>query len=97
MQPAQGYLLSDSHELHCALKSLLHDAAAGFQMAALLMTPRAVIRAPDVLNMDIQDAASSIEDQVASITGAYADQVALLQTLTAALSKLVARDKGGKR
>jgi hypothetical protein len=37
-----------------------------------------------------QDAASSIQDQVA-------DQAALLQTLTAALSKSVAGDKGGKR
>jgi hypothetical protein len=42
-----------------------------------------------------QNAASSIQDQVASMTAA--DQAALLQTLTAALFKSVAGDKGGKR
>jgi hypothetical protein len=42
-----------------------------------------------------QDAASSIQDQVAGMPAAA--QVALLQTLTAALSKSVAEDKGGKR
>jgi hypothetical protein len=43
----------------------------------------------------IEDAATSIQDQVAGMTAA--DQAALLQTLTAALSKSVAGDKGGKR
>jgi hypothetical protein len=42
-----------------------------------------------------QDAASAIQDQVAGMSAA--DQAALLQTLTAALSKSVAGDKGGKR
>jgi hypothetical protein len=42
-----------------------------------------------------QDAASSIQDQVAGMPAAA--QAALLQTLTAALSKSVAEDKGGKR
>jgi hypothetical protein len=43
-----------------------------------------------------QDAASSIQDQVAGMPAA-AQAPALLQTLTAALSKSVASDKGGKR
>jgi hypothetical protein len=42
-----------------------------------------------------QEAASSIQDQVAGMPAAA--QAALLQTLTAALSKSVAEDKGGKR
>jgi hypothetical protein len=42
-----------------------------------------------------QDAASSIQDQVAGMPAAA--QAALLKTLTAALSKSVAEDKGGKR
>jgi hypothetical protein len=42
-----------------------------------------------------QDAASSIQDQVAGMPAAA--QAALLQILTAALSKSVAEDKGGKR
>jgi hypothetical protein len=42
-----------------------------------------------------QDAASSIQDQVAGMPAA--GQAALIQTLTAALSKSVAGDKGGKR
>jgi hypothetical protein len=42
-----------------------------------------------------QDAASSIQDQVAGMPAAA--QAALLQRLTAALSKSVAEDKGGKR
>jgi hypothetical protein len=44
-----------------------------------------------------QDAPSSIQDQVACMPAQAADQAALLQTLTAALSKSVAGDKGGKR
>jgi hypothetical protein len=43
-----------------------------------------------------QDAASSIQDQVAGMPAATA-QAALLHTLTAALFKTVAADKGGKR
>jgi hypothetical protein len=42
-----------------------------------------------------QEAAISIQDQVAGMPAAA--QAALLQTLTAALSKSVAEDKGGKR
>jgi hypothetical protein len=42
-----------------------------------------------------QDAASSIQDQVAGMPAAA--QAALLQTLTTALSKSVAEDKGGER
>jgi hypothetical protein len=41
------------------------------------------------------DAASSIMDQVAGMPAAA--QAALLQTLTAVLSKSVAADRGGKR
>jgi hypothetical protein len=49
----------------------------------------------DPLRMNHLKEASSIQDQVAGMTAA--DQAALLQTLTAALSKSVAGDKGGKR
>jgi hypothetical protein len=44
----------------------------------------------------IQDAASSIQDQVAGMPAIFA-QAALPDSLTAALSKSVAADKGGKR